>query len=519
MQRSTRWRAGILAAALVAAEALTPPALAQEVPPPQSFTWTNEDVGFAESIYQKVDPAPRLQREDEYVGDKKPTIRVDLDWYWLEQTSCEGPCTDRLDWRGIDKTVNAAHKLGIRVLLILDYSPSWANGGHTGGFFPTREHDRDWVDIVSAAVTHFGDKVQAYEIWNEPNQKEFGDFDWPGTDAEKVGERKKRYWELVKLAHPVIDARCPQCVVLAGGSANGQPTGKESSASSWLQAGYDAGARAYFDAVTHHPYYPIEGPTAARCGKTWENPFGPLHQMSNGEWCGELAAVRDVMVKNGDGEKKIWGTEWGKATAEDGPRPHSLEDMRNLAVDGVYTWRSVDYTGPLFLYTYQEPAREEGCAIPVSSGCFVGVETNEPGVPPRPKSPLFEDLSAALQGHWQDRLLRNQVLTEDSALRSPDGRFWLWMQQDGNLVLYRAATATTGQEVLWHISDLRGSRLVNQSDGALQLMNRNNVSVWNSSTYQGLDRPGTLVLQNDGNLVLYRDSDGKALWESRTCCQ
>ncbi|GAB1641315.1 hypothetical protein [Krasilnikovia sp. MM14-A1259] len=519
MPRPFWWRAAAAMTAIVLGGAFAAvPAQAEPTTP----TYTNADVGFEESIYQKVDPGPRLDREWEYAGGRNPFIRVDLEWTWLEQTSCPGPCADGLDWSGIDKTVDAAHQRGFRVMLILDYTPKWANGGHESGkFFPTRDHDGDWADVVQAAVEHFGTKVQAYEVWNEPNLQGFGDFDVPGTDAQRVPERKKRYWELVKLAYPRIKQGCPSCVVVAGGSAQGTPNGYASSSAAWLQAGYDEHARDYFDAVAHHPYFPNQaGPDARMCESPWDNPFGPIYRNDKGQLCGELAAVRDVLVRNGDAGKKIWGTEWGVPTKEPYRPNDSLARVRNIQVDAVHLWRSVDWTGPLFLFTYQDSPRSEDCVKSPNLGdCNFGVETNEVDGSHHPKSPLFEDMRTALQGGWPDRLYWNQAVFENSALRSPDGRFFLWMQGDGNLVLYRTVTATTPAQVLWSVTNKHGSLLINQADGSLALKNRQGVSAWNSGSYQGPDRTATLILQNDGNLVLYRDSDRKAIWASNTCCR
>ena len=486
-----------------------------------SHLYTNADVGFAESIYQKVDPGPRLDREKAYAGNRTPIVRVDLDWYWLEPTSCPGTCI--ADWSGIDDTVNAAVARGFRVLLILDYAPSWANGGmNAGHYYPTRDHDADWVDLVDAAVAHFGDKVQAYEIWNEPNQMEFGDFVTPGNDEARVPERKKRYWELVKLAYPRIKAGCPTCVVLAGGSGGGgTPAGPASSASAWLQAGYDQGARNYFDAVTHHPYYnAYYGVAWTSCAQPWLVPMGMPYRVENGAGCGLLSAVRNVMVANNDAGKKIWGTEYGLPTRDTDRPDDSLTRVANMQVDGVRLWRSVDWTGPLFLFTFQDAVCP---GDPPTGGCHYGVETNDGSGGHQPKSPLFEQLGAALRDEWPDRLHAHQSLFENAKLISQDGRFVATIRPgDGELVLY----ATAGGSVttpFWTAGvnlNTKATRLVNQADGVLQLLDRQDVSVWHGSWYGHVpDTLGTLIMQNDGNLVLYRDTDAKVLWASDTCCR
>src|SRR5690349_4380827 len=76
--------------------------------------------------------------------------------------------------------------------------PAVGDGGHADDkWFPT--DDNAWTSIVQRVVQHFGDKVQAYEVWNEPNIESFGNY---GSD------RKARYWQLVRLASDEIRAGC-----------------------------------------------------------------------------------------------------------------------------------------------------------------------------------------------------------------------------------------------------------------------------------------------------------------------
>ena len=91
---------------------------------------------------------------------------------------------------------------------------------------------------------------------------------------------------------------------------------------------------------------------------------------------------------------------------------------------------------------------------------------------------------------------------------SPDGRFHLVMQGDGNLVLY------TGGVALWNseTSGKDGDILVMQGDGNLVLYSKTSCALWASGTS---GHPGaTLAVQNDGNIVVYHA--GTALWSSGT---
>jgi hypothetical protein len=112
----------------------------------------------------------------------------------------------------------------------------------------------------------------------------------------------------------------------------------------------------------------------------------------------------------------------------------------------------------------------------------------------------------------------------------------LVMQTDGNLVLYNNVN-----QPLWNTETAGnpGARLVTQSDGNLVLYSSTNTAIWatyslarpdnlstvnhtlrsHSTLFQGqqietADRKYRLVLQPDGNLVLY--SQSRALWATYT---
>jgi hypothetical protein len=109
-----------------------------------------------------------------------------------------------------------------------------------------------------------------------------------------------------------------------------------------------------------------------------------------------------------------------------------------------------------------------------------------------------------------DRLNPGENLQVDESLTSPDGRFSLRLQGDGNLVLYGPdgqplwATGTDGQEV--------GTAPM-QDDGNLVLYSPGGDPVWASDTFG--NGGAYLVLQDDGNLVIYA-ADGSPLWATNT---
>lgn len=103
----------------------------------------------------------------------------------------------------------------------------------------------------------------------------------------------------------------------------------------------------------------------------------------------------------------------------------------------------------------------------------------------------------------------NQVLNVNQMLISPDGRYKLIMQGDGNLVLY-----SPNRPIWWTGT---GGKPVNlfavQGDGNLVLYDAQFRPYWYTNT-QGRGAK-ILALQNDGNLVLY-DALFRPIWNTQT---
>ncbi|MFD7905127.1 trypsin-like serine protease [Kitasatospora sp. NPDC059747] len=110
---------------------------------------------------------------------------------------------------------------------------------------------------------------------------------------------------------------------------------------------------------------------------------------------------------------------------------------------------------------------------------------------------------------------------------------WAFMQTDGNFVVYKAdGNPAAGTGGLWASGTYMfgGSHLKLQDDGKLVMFKSGDetlaTTVWSNATLRPISQlnPGYrlnakttwLEMQWDGNLVLHRNSDGAALWQSNT---
>ena len=112
---------------------------------------------------------------------------------------------------------------------------------------------------------------------------------------------------------------------------------------------------------------------------------------------------------------------------------------------------------------------------------------------------------------WQTHTLGDVqiLLSAGASVSSPDKRYMLVMQGDGNLVLYQ------GSHPLWASKTVGkgGTMAAMQTDGNLVIYNNDYGPVWASRT------PGQsnaqLVVQNDGNAVIY-DQNHRPVWATNT---
>ena len=91
-----------------------------------------------------------------------------------------------------------------------------------------------------------------------------------------------------------------------------------------------------------------------------------------------------------------------------------------------------------------------------------------------------------------------QQITSGTQIASPDGKFVLQMQSDGNLVLRAPGNTPLGDT---HTAGHDGTIAVMQTDGNFVLRAPGNIPVWASGTD---GHPGTVLqVQDDGRVVLY----------------
>ena len=233
------------------------------------------------------------------------------------------------NWSTSDRVINAARARGLKVLALIAYTPLLQGGGLLKTAPPANPND--FAVFAQRAVQRYGGQVNNWEIWNEPNLPFF---------FGNIPNKSAAYARLLKATYGAIKRVQPNSTVIAAGLS---PMQGSDSPVAFVNDLYRFGAKGSFDALALHPYvFP---------GGIGANP--------NGAWS-DIAAVRGLMVRNGDAGKKIWFTEFGAPT--NGPRNggNTPEQQRDIIASQLAAFAQMPFAGPAFIYTIRDTANDPG---------------------------------------------------------------------------------------------------------------------------------------------------------------
>jgi hypothetical protein len=206
-------------------------------------------------------------------------VRVDVGWTTIQP---DGRGSYHMAWGVpfVDKVLNMAHARGLKVMATFWQTPKWASGSSNPHVLP--KNPADYAAALKWAAARWKTQVQAWEIWNEPNTK---DFLSPPDPAA--------YTRLLKAAYPAAKAGNPKAQVIFGGTMFVD--------TDWIGKAYAAGAKGSYDAMAVHPYMGNSG-------------LGPEAPDTGRERLTHTAALVKLMNSKGEGAKPIWFTEFGWST-------------------------------------------------------------------------------------------------------------------------------------------------------------------------------------------------------------
>ena len=253
----------------------------------------------------------------------------------------------QFDWHEWDAIAAALREYPeLEPVVVLMNSPLWARVTALGES-PTASAPpaslEDFAAFAAVFAARYGDVIDHYQIWDEPNL----DDAWgllPPSPAEYVA--------LLGSAGEAIRAADPGAKVVAAALAPTMEINRDNiSDLRYLERMYQHGAAELMDVVAAKPY-----------GFS----FSPLDRRVNENQLNfsRVIALREIMLRHGDGKKPIWASAWGwNALPDDWDGAESIwgsvsedEQIRHTLSAFDRAHREWSWMGAMFLHHWQPDA-------------------------------------------------------------------------------------------------------------------------------------------------------------------
>jgi hypothetical protein len=302
------------------------PPTATPRPPALSAKMTSPDYGIQAFLWWRPE-----------IADRDLGLIRDAGFTWVKQwfawSDIEGAGKGKYDWTTTDRIVKQAADFGLKLIVRVDDAPAWAgpppgNGDHFASF-------------LSAMAKRYKGRIQAYQVWNEPNlAREWGNK--PPNAAE--------YTQMLKKAYQAIKKADPNAVVVSAGLA---PTTELSQRAvpdtQFVQAMYKAGAKPYFDMLGAHGAG-YKAPPEKDPGEVANDPnfYNVGDPNCPGPACRiycfrHVEDLHQIMVDNGDANKRVVVLEFGWTIDERSNSPYYWHRVDDQFVQGDYMVRAYQY--------------------------------------------------------------------------------------------------------------------------------------------------------------------------------
>ncbi len=253
--------------------------------PQQQVQTINPQMGVHTRLTDEAEPW-KIKRTLEMVREMgAPWIVEYFPWAYYE------PRPGQFDWSHPDLVIDHATRQGLTVIARLGYVPEWARPKGSTPLLLPAENYADFGRFAAEFVRRYQGKVHDVIIWNEPDLS----LEWGYRPVDP-----ESYAQMLRVVYPLIKAANPDVQVLGGALA---PTLAPPD-SEWgmddllyLQRMYEAGAADFFDVLAVHAYGWHSDP---------DDP--PDAQVINFR---RTELLRQIMVRNGDGDKTMMITEGG----------------------------------------------------------------------------------------------------------------------------------------------------------------------------------------------------------------
>lgn len=213
------------------------------------------------------------------------------------------PTSGQYDWQRWDALVaQLADYPDLKLIVVLMNTPAWARSGGD----PTAPPDDPalFAQFARAFAQRYGAAIDYYQIWDEPNLIDA----WGGNNP-----RPAHYAALLEAAYSAIHSADSDSHVIAAALAPTVEQGPQNiSDLQYLRDLYALGAQAFTDGIAAKPYGFSLSPADRTVSEDVLN-------------FSRIVLLREEMVRNGDGQKQLWASEWGwNSLPEDWNGPPSI---------------------------------------------------------------------------------------------------------------------------------------------------------------------------------------------------
>lgn len=243
-------------------------------------------------------------------------IRLGVLWSEVEPTRGE------YAWANVDHKIKAALDNDLVPLLLLNHAPDWARDLMDD---EPEETARVFANFAGEVAKRYGDDVEGYEIWNEPNTQRF----WNQPDPDD-------YALMLDQSYDSIHAADENATVISAGLAPADDGDGSVAPLTFLTRLYERGAEQHVDAIGLHPYTYPELPSGS-------SPWNSFRIMDE---------IREMMAEHRDTTTPFWFTEFGAPT--DGDRSVGEHEQKGMIAEAFNLAAADARIGPVFLYTLRD---------------------------------------------------------------------------------------------------------------------------------------------------------------------
>jgi uncharacterized protein YraI len=224
-------------------------------------------------------------------------VKQQLRWEFVENSP------GAIDWSETDQVVEVMSGNGINVLFSIFTAPQWTRPDKPGTGGPPNDFNL-YADFAGKVAARYCGRLGAVEIWNEQNLQR----EWEGFALDPA-----LYMDLLRRAYTAVKANCPSVIVVSGGPT---PTGNSPVAIDdvdYLRGMYAHGLASYSDAIGVHPSGFANPPEVTVDDWQQGRYTAPASHFDHRSFYfrSTMEAYRQVMVANGDLNKRLWPTEFG----------------------------------------------------------------------------------------------------------------------------------------------------------------------------------------------------------------